>query len=75
MSMAEENLVVTLKDVYIAVRRLEDTVALMTPQATQLADHESRIRSTERWRYSLPVSLVLALGSSTVAVAELITRH
>ena len=73
--MAEEQFVVTLKDIYIELRRLQDTVAAMTPQATQLADHENRIRSTERWRYSLPVSLVLALGSSAVGVAELLTHH
>lgn len=73
--MAEENAVVTLKDVWIEVRRLQDTVAMMTPQAQQLADHENRLRSSERWRYSLPVSLLLALGSSALATAELITHH
>lgn len=73
--MPEESVVVTLKDVWIEVRRLQDTVALMTPQATQLADHENRIRSTERWKYSLPVSMVLAIGSSAVGVVELITHH
>lgn len=73
--MGEENVVVTLKDVWIEVRRLQDTVALMTPQATTLADHEVRIRSGERWRYSLPISLLLAMGSTGIAVAELITRH
>jgi hypothetical protein len=67
--------VVTLKDVYIEVRRLQDTVATMTPLATQLADHENRLRSTERWRYSLPVSLLLAIGSSALATVELITHH
>lgn len=73
--MSEEPLVITLKDVYIEVTRLRDTVNLMTPQATQLADHENRLRSAERWRYSLPVSLVLALGSSAVGVAELLNHH
>lgn len=73
--MPEDNFVVTLKDVYIELRRLQDTVASITPQATQLADHENRIRAGERWRYSLPVSLMLAIGSSGVAIAELITHH
>lgn len=71
----DENFVITLKDVYIEVRRLQDTVAAMTPQGMQLADHETRIRSTERWKYSLPVSLLLAVGSSALAVTELITHH
>lgn len=73
--MPDEHVVVTLKDVWIEVRRLQDTVAMMTPQAMQLADHENRIRSTERWRYSLPISLILALGSSAVGITELITHH
>lgn len=73
--MSDESVVVTLKDVWIEVRRLQDTVALMTPQATQLADHENRIRSGERWRYALPISLLLAVGSSATAVAELVTHH
>lgn len=73
--MGDESVVVTLKDVWIEVRRLQDTVALMTPQATQLADHENRIRSAERWRYALPISLLLAVGSSATAVVELVTHH
>lgn len=33
-----------------------------------LTDFESRIRSLERWRYALPVSLVIAAGSASAAV-------
>lgn len=73
--MPDENVVVTLKDVWIEVRRLQDTVSLMTPQATQLADHENRIRAGERWRYALPISVLMAIGSSGVAIADLITNH
>ena len=71
----EHEVGITVKDVWIEVRHLRDMVTLMTPQAAQLADHETRLRSTERWRYSLPVSLLLACGSSAVGIAELFTHH
>lgn len=70
-----ESVVVTLKDVYIEVRRLQDTVASMTPQGERLNDHETRLRALERWRYSLPIALVLAAGSAAAAVAQLVVHH
>lgn len=33
-----------------------------------LTDFETRIRSLERWRYALPLSLILAAGSTAAAV-------
>ena len=33
-----------------------------------LLDYESRLRALERWRYALPTSLVLGLGSAVAAV-------
>lgn len=30
---------------------------------TTLKDHESRIRSTERWKLSLPISMILAVAT------------
>jgi len=73
--MANETVQITLTDIYVELRRLQDTVAAMTPQSVQINDHETRLRALERWRYSLPVSLVLALGSTGVAIAELVTAH
>ena len=70
-----ENVVVTLKDIYVELRRLQDTVAAMTPQSVQINDHEGRLRALERWRYALPTSLLLALGSSGLAVAEIVIHH
>ncbi len=33
-----------------------------------LADYEGRLRALERWRYALPASLIVALGSAGAAV-------
>lgn len=54
---------ITLRDIYDQVVLLHDQVEKMTPQATFIQDHESRIRALERWRYSLPVAVVLAVVS------------
>ena len=33
-----------------------------------LNDYETRLRALERWRYALPTSVVLGLGSAIIAV-------
>lgn len=66
----DPSITVTLKDVYDELRRLHDQVAAMTPQAQLIKDHESRIRTLERWKYALPGSLLLALASIIVTVLE-----
>lgn len=38
------------------------------------ADHESRIRMLERWRYALPTSIILAAGSVIVALISLFAK-
>ncbi|MGW1837090.1 hypothetical protein [Streptomyces sp. NPDC002067] len=38
--------------------------------AQNLADHESRLRSLERWRYALPVAAVTSAGTVVVAVIK-----
>lgn len=60
-------LVVTLRDVYLAVRKLEETVGTLTPQSTRLNDHEGRIRTLERWCYALSALVLAAGGSNAVA--------
>lgn len=60
---SDGSVVITLADVYAAVRRLEDKVTPVTDHGEQLADHEVRMRSLERYRYAVPSSLLLALSS------------
>lgn len=57
--------VVTLRDVYLEVRKLADTVGLISGQGLTLSDHEDRIRSLERWRYVLSGALVLSISGQT----------
>jgi|HubBroStandDraft_1064217.scaffolds.fasta_scaffold24522_3 hypothetical protein len=38
----------------------------------QMPDHESRIRSLERWRWQLPTSIITAVGSALVAIGAVI---
>lgn len=59
----ENGVMVTLKDIYVVMRRLEDAVNAMTPHGEKLADHENRLRALERWRYALPTALVIAVAS------------
>ena len=35
-----------------------------------LADYEHRLRALERWRYALPTSVFLGLGSIVVAIVS-----
>lgn len=53
---------VSLADIYAELQKLRDAVNLLTPQAQTLADHETRIRQLEKWKYALPVSVILAAG-------------
>lgn len=37
-------------------------------------DHESRIRKLEKWRWSLPPALILAVASIAISVAAVLVR-
>ena len=39
-----------------------------------LADYEGRLRSLERWRYSVPVSALAAIGAAVAAVFQAVHR-
>lgn len=39
------------------------------------ADHENRIRSLEHWRYALPASLAISLGSIGLGLLAIIGPH
>lgn len=66
---------VTLADVYAAVRKCEDTVLSMQPQKDILEDHEGRIRGLERWRYALPITLIVTIGNTAAAVTALFQQR
>lgn len=66
--------VVTLRDVWLEVVRCRDDLAKMNGNTADIADHEARLRSVERWRYGMPTALVLAFGSVGVTVASLVLK-
>lgn len=58
--------------------RIETTLEGIRRDRDEMAkgrdDHESRIRSLERWRYMLPSSLITAVASAAVTIYGLIGR-
>lgn len=55
------------------VKKLQATVAgQVSANTTARIDHESRLRSLERWRYGIPISGLVALGS---IIAALVAGH
>lgn len=73
MTEPENNngVVISNKDIYTELLKVKEAVTAMNPQANQLQDHETRLRSVERWKYAMPASIVLAL----VAVVQGIMDH
>ena len=66
--MTEESngqVVITNKDIYEKVTRMEGALAVLMPQ---VPDHETRLRALERWRYALPTSLIMGAAGLVVAV-------
>lgn len=77
--MSQPEQIISLKDVYHEVVRLNGRMEAMAQwqlQAVDLdKDHEARIRALERWRYALPASFILALGSSGAAAIAIFVHH
>ena len=75
MSDDDEPLV-TSKDIYREVVRLVghmEGIDQRNRAADEIhKDHEVRLRLLEKWRYALPGSIVLGLGSAGAAVAGLL---
>jgi hypothetical protein len=61
---------ITNKDLYVEIRKLQDSVLLMTPQAQKLEDHDQRLRALEKWKYALPSSLIVSATAIVVAIVE-----
>jgi hypothetical protein len=76
VSPPEEEPIVTMKDIYREVVRLVGHMQGIDTRNAAAdaihADHEARLRMLERWRYGLPASIILGLGSAGVALASLL---
>lgn len=49
--------------ILIKLGEMAAQLAVMGEQLKSITDHEQRIRALERWKYSLPVALLMALTS------------
>lgn len=65
-------ILVTFRDMYVTlqslVSELREVNLTMKAHGTTATDHELRIRALERWRYSLPIALLVSLGSAIAAI-------
>lgn len=61
--------VITAREIYDQITGLSAKVdSILATNRTD--DHEARLRRLEQWRYALPTSMVLAIGSTIAAVAS-----
>lgn len=59
--------VITAREIYDQIRAVSSKVDTILA-ADRTGDHEARLRRLEQWRYALPASMVLAVGSTVTAV-------
>jgi hypothetical protein len=67
-----------IDQVRLAVERLTGHVDGINQRDTLtdrlLVDYETRLRALERWRYALPTSVLLGVGSAIIALVSVIHR-
>lgn len=60
-------------DLRVEVARLTVRVdATLSSMPVTLADHETRVRSLERWRYGIPVGAGASLIAAALAIAQIL---
>lgn len=69
---------ITFRDMYAQlqalVSELREVNHLMKSHGLTSSDHELRLRALERWRYGLPVALLVSLISAVAAVLSVVLR-
>jgi len=63
--MSDLGVTITLREVY---DKLCDIERVVMPLPAQVADHESRIRTVERWMWAIPASILVAAASIVTAM-------
>lgn len=58
----------SLSQILLKLGEMSTQLAVISEQLKAVPDHESRIRSLEKWRYGLPLSGLLAVGSAALSV-------
>lgn len=69
MSGEGPGVVITTRDIYDKVvevgGKVDGMLAAHERIREQVHDHEERLRAAERWRYALPISVLLGVLSAT----------
>jgi hypothetical protein len=63
-----------LAQIFAKLGEMGEKLAAIGETLKAVPDHEARIRALERWRYSLPLAALAALGSAGLALASFL-RH
>lgn len=63
---------VSNRDIYIEVIKMQGLLSAVVERGQ---DHESRIRALEKWRWSLPGSYIIGLGSAAMGLYALLKGH
>lgn len=70
--------VVTFQNMYNQLQQLvgelRDVNSNLRNNDLRASDFETRLRGLERWRYALPSSLVIAVGSAATAIVTAIVK-
>jgi hypothetical protein len=75
VSLPDDGVTITLKDVYLLVQDVQKSVAVVPEHGTHLADLETRVRALERWRYSAHAALGVSASSLVTAVTAILTHR
>lgn len=74
MSESMQGFTITITDVYTKLQDVQlgviEMKATLNTAVAVTADHETRIRGLERWKYALPISAVSAVFSAWVAYSQ-----
>jgi hypothetical protein len=65
---------ISAREIYDQIVGLRDDVRSLVQSnqevSHKLDDHETRLRSIERWKYGIPIAAVGAVGSAGVAIVS-----
>lgn len=60
--------VISAREIYDEVKGMREDIRPLIDSTRamneKLGDHESRIRSIERWKYAIPAATILSLGAA-----------
>lgn len=63
-----------ISQVLLKLGEMGTDIAVIKEKMTVISDHEFRIRSLERWKYSLPIALLFAIGSVAASILSLLQK-